>query len=789
MRLTELRAALRAVRRAPTIPALVTLLAATGLGFALAMWAMVDALYFRPLPYPNADHLVTIIERHPERGRMAVPPGNFLDWSRSLGSFSVVSGSQWIEVSLNRETGAQRLTGARVLPAYFDVWGLPALAGRSLESRDYENDALVAVVSERVWRQGLGADPHAIGSSIRIDGLAHTLVGVMPAASSAIGRVDVWVPWVLTPEERAERRYHLVTAIGRLRADRSAVQASAELDAQYELLGSRHPETTGDWQGEVVGLRGDLIRTPAGAVASMAAVVVLTVAVCCLNVGALLAAWWSGRRQELLTRLALGAARAQLVRQLVSEAVVVAAAGVLGAAIVAHTCLRLLAALTVDSAAAFDIEPRLDARVAIVGAGVFAAFVVASALVPARRVVWSASRAVEDPRSTRRIGGRTSMVAQVAVTLLVAVIASALVDNVRALTRLGQADARRQQAIEIVLPDARYAEEWSQLAFFQRLLAALRLQPELASVAASSYVPPTQAPGNLRFTIDGRTGSSDAHSASPAAVDPEAFRSLGVALLRGRLIDERDGPGRPDVCVISAALARRYWGGSDPLGARLRVVGLDRPLTIVGVVSDVRQPISADPRAETVLYLPFAQVPWSFMTVMVEPSGGAAAAVAAVGRELARIDDGIAPGSPRPLDDVQRDWLRAPRLHATAVAAFGTITLMLTLAGIYARMAYRVAQRRREWAVRQALGATPARLRWTAIADVAAVTAAGALAGLALLPAAASLVAGMVYGADVLDWPRAALVASGLCLAAMAASDGPLRRIARLELARVLRQE
>ena len=381
------------------------------------------------------------------------------------------------------------------------------------------------------------------------------------------------------------------------------------------------------------------------------------------------------------------------------------------------------------------------------------------------------------------------MAAQVAVTLVVAVIGSALVENTRALTRLGQADVQRQQAIEIVLPDARYADELSHRVFFERLLTALRSQPELASAAASSYVPPTQAPGNLRFTIEGRPEPSDAHSASPAAVNPEAFRSLHVALLRGRLIDERDGTGQPDVGVISAALARRYWGDSEPLGARLQVVGFDRPLTIVGVVSDVRQPISADPRAETVLYLPFAQVPWPFMTIIVEPSGDAAAAVAAVGRELARIDDGIAPGPARPLEDIQKDWLRVPRLHAAAVAAFGAITLLLTLAGIYARMAYRVAQRRRELAVRQALGATPARLRWTAIADVAGVTAAGAFAGLALLPATASLVAGMVYGAHVLDWPRALLVASGLCLAAMAASDRPSRRIARLELARVLRQE
>lgn len=789
MRPTEIRAALRAVRRAPLIPVLVVLLAATGLGFALAMSAMVDALYLRPLPYPAADRLVTIFERHPERGRMAVPPGNFLEWSRATTALTAVSGSQWIEVSLNGPGGSERLTGAGVLPGFFGVWGLPPLSGRTFVAADFEGDGRVAVVSERVWRQRLGADQGAIGSPIRIDGVAYTLIGVMPAASSAIGRVDVWVPWILTPEQRTERRYHLVSAIGRLRPGRSADEADAELGARYEVLAREHPETTRDWRGAVVPMRDDLLQVPSAAVASMAAVVVLTFGVSCLNVGSLLAAWWSGRRRELLTRLALGATRAQLVRQLVSESAVVTSAGVIGAGLVAETCLWLFAALTAAPAGAFDFDPHLDLRVAFVAAGLFGAFVLATALGPALRVVWSASQMVEDPRATSRVGGRLSAAVQVGVTLIVAVIGAALVENVRALTRLAGSNGRERQAIEIVLPDSRYADEPSQRAFFQRLLAALRTRPDLASVAASSYVPPTQAPGNVRFTIEGRPAPSDAQSASPAAVDPEAFGSMHVTLLRGRLIDERDGPGTPDVCVISAALARRYWGDSDPLGQRLHVVGFDRPLTIVGIVSDVRQPISADPRAETVLYLPFAQVPWPFMTVMVEPSGDEAGAVAAVARELARLDDGIAPGAARPLGDLQREWLRAPHLHAAGVAVFGAVTLLLTLAGIYARMAYRVATRRREWAVRQALGATPARLRWGAVAEVATIAGAGALAGLVTLPAVASLVAGLVYGAHVLDWTRACLVGLGLCVAAVAASDGPSRRASRLELARVLRQE
>lgn len=789
MRLAEIRAALRAIGRAPLIPALVVTLAATGLGFALAMAAMVDALYLRPLPWPSSDRLVTIFETHPERGRMAVTPANFLDWSPAVTAFSVVSGSQWIEVSLNGDAGSERLTGARVLPGFFEVWGLAPLRGRTPEASDGSAAAPVAVVGERVWRQRLGANPNAICSTVRIDGVAHTLIGVMPSASSAIGRVEVWVPWIMSSAERAERRFHLVSVIGRLRAGRSLTAAQAELAAQYKRLASDHPDTVRDWQGLAVPLHDDLVQASSAAVMSMAAVVALTFGVACLNAGALLAAWWSVRRPELMTRIALGASRRRIVGQLVAESVVIASAGVVGAVLVARACLGSFAVLAAGPAGVFDFNPRLDLRVAIAGAALFAAFLVFTALGPALRAVRSAARLVEEGHATARLGSRVSLAAQVAAALIVAVVAVALIDNVQALTQLTGTDGRQRQAIEIVLPESRYASEPSQRAFFERLLTALRARPELASVTATSYVPPSQALGNVRFTIEGQGAPSDARSASPAAVDPAAFHAMRIALIRGRLFDGRDGPGTPDVAIISTGLARRYWGDADPLGQRLHLVGFDRPVTIVGIVSDIRQPISADPRAESVVYFPFAQVPWPFMTLLAEPATEPSAAIAAVTQALARIDDGIAPGAARPLAEVQAEWLRAPRLHAAAVTVFGAASLLLTLAGVNAQVAYRVARRRREWALRQALGATPGRLRRVAAADVAKVATAGAAIGLALLPAASAIADGLVYGAHVLDWPRALLVALALTAAAVMAGDGPSRRAVRGDLAQVLRRD
>jgi putative ABC transport system permease protein len=788
MPMAELRAAVRSVRRAPLIPALVMLLAATGVGFALAMWSLVDALYLRPLPFPAPDRIVTIAEVHPHRGRMAVTAGNFLDWSASAASFSAVSGSQWIEVSLQAGGDVERVTGARVLPSFFDVWGLLPSRGRTLATEDFDPSRRVAVVSERVWRQRLQASPNAIGSSVRLDGASHIVIGVMPAAASAVGHVEVWVPWSMTPDERTERRYHLVSAIGRLRAGRSAAAASAELEARYATLARAHPDTTRDWHAVVRPLREDLLETPASAVPSMAAVVAVTFGIACLNVAALLAAWWSSRGHELVTRLALGATRRGLIRQLIAETVVIAAPGLAGGVLLAAASLHLLASLAA-ARGTFDFQPALDGRAMAGGAVLLAVFIAAAAVVPALRAVWSAAFLVADVRSTRRLSGRAPMAAQVALALVVTVIAGALVQNVRVLTSLARSDVRRQLAIEIVLPETRYTTEDLQREFFARLVAALRTRAEIARVAASSYLPPTQALGNMRFAIDGAGEPPDAQTASPAAVDAEAFRALGIGLLSGRLFDARDGAVAPAVCIISAAMARRYWGDADPLGRRLRIAGLERPITIVGIVADVHQPTSTDPRAETILYLPFVQVPWPFMTLMIEPAGGDGPALAAVRTELARIDAGIAPGEVTLLDDVRMEWLRAPRLHAIAVSVFGMASLVLTVAGIYARIAYSVSRRRREWAVRSALGATPARLRRTIVSEAAGVTAAGVALGLAALPLLAPLAAGLVYGADLLDWPRALMMAAGVIVAAAIAADAPSRRAVRSAWSPLLRAE
>ena len=262
--------------------------------------------------------------------------------------------------------------------------------------------------------------------------------------------------------------------------------------------------------------------------------------------------------------------------------------------------------------------------------------------------------------------------------------------------------------MEISRSETRQPGDSENRRFFERLLAALGERREIRAFAAASYLPPTRPLGNVRFSIEGRATSTEAQTALASAVSASAFKLLSIPLVRGRLIEDRDLPNAPDVAVISTALSRRYWPNEDPIGRRIVFVGSDQPVTVVGVVADVRQPLRKDPRAESVLYLSYQQLPWPFMTVMFTPAAEPGAAVAAVRQELARIDSSQAAGSVQELDEVRTEWLGQPRVQMTVVTLFGLATLLLTLVGLYARMAHSVAVRAREFAIRQALGARPA---------------------------------------------------------------------------------
>lgn len=264
---------------------------------------------------------------------------------------------------------------------------------------------------------------------------------------------------------------------------------------------------------------------------------------------------------------------------------------------------------------------------------------------------------------------------------------------------------------------------------------------------------------------------------------------LGLGVVRGRAIDDRDGAGAPHVAAISRALARRYWPNEEPIGHRITLVGLPTPLTIVGVVDDARQPLSLDPRAESVLYLACRQVPWPFMTLLLDPSGTAAAAIQAVREEVVRIDPAQAIGVAKPVDEIRWEWMALPRLRTRIVTIFGVSVLVLALAGLYSRVSYAVVARRRELAIRQAIGAGPMDVMRSVAGEALIVTLAGIALGLAALPVLLSTLETIAGGVASGSAPLMAAIAGLFVLAATWSTYGPARRASRTNPADVLRAD
>jgi predicted permease len=754
------------------------------------MWAVVDAAVIRALPYRDGDAVVAVMETHPQRGLMAVTPANFLDWVGWVRSLQDVAGSYAIDASVSGAGTPERVAGTKVTDRFFQLWGVPPALGRVLASSDFAAQGRVVVLGHAIWQRQFGGDPHVIGAPVRIDGDAYTVVGVMPVSFRTIGRAQIWIPWIMSAEEQRERRFHLVGTVARLRGERTRAEAESELEIIYQQLATDHPATNADWRPRVLPLRDLLLGDSERALIVLGGAVLVLVVVAWINVTGLLLAWLPGRRQELLVRMALGATTTRVLCQLLLETLVWATGGLAAGLVIAGLFVNLFGAIGVSTVLPFDFEPSVDGRVILATAALLLISVCATAIGPCLLAVRRSRDLV--PRralALSRLGGRITVATQVALSLVLLSAAADLLVGFRHLAALATPQPGQKLAMEISRPETNQSDDSANRRFFERVLAAVSERREIRDVAAASYVPPTRPLGNVRFSIEGRATSTEALTGLASAVSATAFKLLGIPTVRGRLIEPRDLRNAPPVGVISATLSRRYWPNENPLGQQITLVGTDRPITIVGVVGDVRQPLSKDPRAEAVLYLSYEQFPWPFMTLMFEPSADPAAAVTAVRQEVARIDPSQAAGSVRPLDGLRSEWLVQPRLQTRVITLFGLATLALTVVGLYARVAHGVAVRAREFAIRQALGARPTDVVWGLTLESLAVTAGGVVAGSCVLPWSTSVLRNLVLDAPTLDWRLAAVVACLLVLFASAGAYWPARRAGRIDPAELLKAD
>ncbi|MGD8868633.1 MAG: ABC transporter permease [Gemmatimonadales bacterium] len=801
----DLRYGWRKLWAKPGFAAVAILTLALGIGANTAIFSVVDAVLLRPLPYPEPDRLVRVWEIRPDGDdHNVVSRGNYMDWRDQAASFETLGAhSTGYGVGLGGEGEPVRINMASLTPGAFRVLGVAPLVGRTFsEEEGVPGNANVAVLSYGLWQRRFGGNPDVVGQSILVDDERYSVLGVMPASFEfPEPSVQLWVPWPLGEEDRASRRSHNLQVIGRLDHGVSLQRAQAGLDAIAARLAEEYPQHMQGWGVNVQPYRADLVSGVRPLLMVLLGVVALVLLLACANLANLLLARAMVREREVAVRGALGAGRGRLVRQFLTEALLIAVlGGALGFALTAAG-LGLFVSLAPDDIPLLG-HTRIEPAVFAFAAAATLLATLLFGLLPALRA--SAS----DPAATLRAGTERGgglrqarlrsalLVTEVALSVVLLSGAGLLVRSFMEIERVDYGfDPENVLITYVSLPSARYSGTPQQVDFFQRVLKRIEAVPGVRSAAGTTDPPALQVSVTFSFAIEGRPRPGPREREDPvplAAVTPGYFRALGIPLIQGRALNETDGPEAPAVLVINQALAKRHWPGQNPVGQRISFQGQQGPwLEIVGVVGDTRHS-GLDRPTEPAIYIPFAQKRWTWMNWLAlavrtdtDPEGLAAT----VRDAIWEVDGTLALGRIARLTDLYGELNARRRFATVLLSVFAGLALILGTVGVYGVLAYAVAQRTREIGVRIALGAQRASVAATVVRQGMVLALAGVVLGIPAALGLSRFLDSLVFGISTRD--PVTFVAVPLLLLAVAglAAYLPARRATRVDPLRALRME
>lgn len=803
----DVRFGLRILGRSPGFAAVAVLTLALGTGVNTAMFGALNAVLLRPLPCADAERLVVIEGRYDGRssgaGGTSVP--DYEDWRREARGFAgMATASAWT-FNLTGRPEPLRLEGARVSGDFFDVLGARARLGRVVEPADDRPGAApVAVLGHDAWQRAFGGDPGILGRVVALNGIAHTVVGVLPAGFAVPGLDrDLWAP-LANELTGAPRDARFLVTFGRLADGVGVAEAQASLDVVAARLAAEHPDTNRGWGGRVVPARESLVGDVRPALLMLAGAVGIVLLIACANVSNLLLARAAARRREVALRAALGASTGRLARQFLVENLLLAfgsAAIGLGLARALLPVLRALAPGDVPRLDQAGLDPAVlgfTVLVALATGAVLALVPVVEArrreLLPAlREADRSASAALRSP--LRR--GLVVLETALALTLLVG--GGLLVRSLRNVLAVPPGfDAGRVASASVFLAPPRYADLASQRAFVRDTLAVVEGLPGVQRAATISRLPLEGGTLTLTFQIEGRrVGRAEAPAASYRVVSPEYFRTMGIPLLEGRAPTATDTEASPPVVVVNRTLARRFWPGQSAVGRRIEWIPEDAPPapprwhTVVGVVGDVRSKGLAEDEGPAA-YVPYRQRVLPFVrdvSVVVRSASDPGALLPPLRRALLAVDPDLPVYRARTLDAIVSGSVETRRFNAALLQTFALMALALAMIGVYGVLNYTVGQRTREIGVRIALGAPPAAVRRLVLADGLALVGRGLGLGLPLALASSRLLEGMLFAVRPWDPLTLAAVGAALLGAAALACDVPARRATRIDPIGTLRHE
>lgn len=800
----DLRYAARTLLKSPGFTAVAVLTLALGIGATTAIFSTVDYVVLRPLPYTDADRVVTLWETDRATGDMhkEVSPGNFIAWEARAGAFEPMGLAEPSGIEVTQSGGPPESAPSwSVTEGFFDALGVRPILGAGFGPGHFQPGGPAAVmISHSVWQRRFGGDPSLVGRTIEVDGSGTVVAGVLPPSLEYPSPKDFWTPKRYRPDEPGDHVSSYMYAVGRLAPEITATEAQAELDAVAASLAHDYPRTNGEAGIRLVPLKEQIVGGVRPAMLVLLGAVALLMLIACANVAHLVLARAVERGHELSVRASLGASRTRLARQLMTECLLLALVGGIAGIGIAAAGLEVIVALSPPELPRIDAAT-LDGRVlafsALVTLVTVSLFGVAPVLRLSRSDALAALRGGRRTHTADRAGSRFRgglVIAETAVAVILLVGAGLLARSFSELVSedLGFAVERRTTIQAFIWDRNPTAEQRIQrVAGFDARFEAL---PGVESAAVVSTLPfhPTRIEMRMQLEVVGRPVSDDiVREVDILAASPDYFETMAIPLVRGRVYERAQAADGPTRVVVNEALARQFFQGENPVGRRVTISasgGDPVMVDVVGVVGDVR-PTTFGSEPDPELYIPYERSGTGSVTFVVRTKGDASAAVPALRREFWQVDPDQSIYHEATVAELVSNTLVAERFQLLLNGAFSVVALVLVAVGVFGVISFASSQRVNEIGIRMALGARAGDVRGMVLRQGGVLALAGIALGLAAAFVLTRFLSSMLYGVSATDSFTFAAVALLLAAVAVLASYIPAHRATRIDPTEALRSE
>jgi putative ABC transport system permease protein len=808
--LHDVRYGFRSLLKSPgfTVVAVATL--AIGIGGTTAIFSFVDGALLKPLPYADADRMVQVLEKPPGGGRNGISTLNFLDWQKQNTVFEYLAARTGGAVTLSGIDEPIQLRGSRVSAHYFDIFGIKTALGRPfVEGDDQPGKERVAILSHALWESQFASDPHVIGRSVLLDGTPHTVIGVLPGG----GVFDrwysqIWRPLAFEPQNMT-RNFHWFGAIAKLKRGVTVEQARAQMDAIGARIAHDYPDSNKGW-GVAIDLFAEQLvgRQTRTYLYVLLAAVGMVLLIGCVNLANLTLARGTVREREIAIRFSLGAGRWRVVRQLVTESVVLSIAGGAFGVAVGYATMAGLRAAVPRFALPPEANVTMDSRVLLFALAVSVLTGILFGLAPALQVTRSnlAGSIKEGGRGMSSGGFRQKIrgalaVSEIALAFVLLTAAGLLMRSFFQILRVDPGfDSTNVITAGLPIPEKRFPEPAQLNAYLHQIVTSLQALPGVRDVALTSALPMQGWGYGMPFQIANRPFVDRANRKGCffKMVSPSYFHSLGMRVQKGRVLTERDTKGAPPVAVINATMVRKYFANEDPIGQRILVqeivpgkaqLGPEIPWEIIGVVADEKVGNLDDRNDNPGMYVSNEQSPVIFQAIVIRASTDTSRLPQAIRRAVQAIDKDQPVTEMKTLDQIKSESMAPDRLGSMLLGVFAGIATLLAAIGIYGVISYSVAQRTHELGIRSALGASSASLLGLVLRGGLIMAGIGLAAGFVGAVGLTRLMESLLFGVGARDPVTILIVAAVLGVVALLACYIPAYRATKVDPVTALRYE